>query len=398
LLATMFLSSKPLRRPGVGGRAALVAAALSLAAVLAAPASAQTGAGYRFSSPTEQYLAIRGMYPPQAGLNLDVLARSPAKYRGMTMELEGRLTGIVRSGVGEETEAMLMLATDANGTVSLTMSSLPSWVQPGERLRVLVVATGGAPGSVEIGIPDMEVVAVASALDVGEKERAWARRPAPSAPTASNATKKTTKGAPRVASLPRGTLPSRSAPAASARGGAGLDLAQGAAAAYPAYRQFIRGWNPKLSERQVDDITTAILRFSGDLDLDPRLVVALVIAESDFNPGTTSRVGAMGLGQLMPVTFRELQGKMPLTNPYDPVQNLAGSIYLLRSHLDKYSGGAAMKDLNMKQIVLALAAYNAGPGAVKRHGGVPPYRETQNYVRKISAIYKALCGDDAVGE
>ena len=367
-------------------------AALAGCLVPCGTARAQAAEGYHHSSPSEQYLAIRRMYPPQRGLNLDVLARNPAKYRGMTMELQGRLSGVVRSGVGDEAEAMLMLATDTNGTVSLTMSSLPSWVQPGERLRVLIVATGGAPGTVEIGVPVMEVVAVASALDITEKERQWTQRV-----TASKA-KKPSAAPQRVAALPRGSLPSRSAASLRGGGASGVaSLGQGVMSVYPAYKRFIQGWNRKLSDRQADDITAAILRFSGDLDLDPRLVVALVIAESDFDISSTSHTGAMGLGQLMPGTFRDLQQKIPLSNPYDPVQNLAGSIYLLRSHLDKYSGGAAMDNLTMKQIVLALAAYNAGPGAVKKYGGVPPYRETQKYVRKIAAIYKALCGEDGGG-
>ena len=83
-----------------------------------------------------------------------------------------------------------------------------------------------------------------------------------------------------------------------------------------------------------------------------------------------------------------------LSNPYDPVQNVAGAIYLLRGRLDHYSGGAAQKDLQEKQIMLALASYNAGMGAVKKYGGIPPYRETQNYVKKITRLYKELCAGD----
>ncbi|MBC7804825.1 MAG: lytic transglycosylase domain-containing protein [Akkermansiaceae bacterium] len=170
-------------------------------------------------------------------------------------------------------------------------------------------------------------------------------------------------------------------------------LSATAQSVFPAYRDFIKGRNPRLTESQASDITWAVLRYSEALDTDPRLVIALIIAESDFNPNSTSRSGAMGLGQLMPGTAQDIAAKTGLSNPYDPVQNIAGSVWLLRSHLDKYSGGKAMNDLKWNHISLALAAYNAGPGAVKKYKGIPPYRETQNYVRKINSIYRQLCGE-----
>jgi soluble lytic murein transglycosylase-like protein len=83
---------------------------------------------------------------------------------------------------------------------------------------------------------------------------------------------------------------------------------------------------------------------------------------------------------------------MGLTNPYDPIQNIAGAVYLLRGRLDHYATGPG---LSMQQIILALASYNAGMGAVKKYGGVPPYRETQNYVKKIERIYTQLCAGDS---
>ena len=109
-----------------------------------------------------------------------------------------------------------------------------------------------------------------------------------------------------------------------------------------------------------------------------RLVVAMMIAESGFDIYSTSRTGAMGLGQLMPETARGLG----VTNAYDPVQNIAASVRLLRGHLDQYGG----------QITLTMAAYNAGPGAVRKYHGVPPYRETQRYVAKVADLYRQLCG------
>ncbi|MCB8931914.1 MAG: lytic transglycosylase domain-containing protein [Chthonomonadaceae bacterium] len=115
--------------------------------------------------------------------------------------------------------------------------------------------------------------------------------------------------------------------------------------------------------------------------------MAMLMVESGFDPGATSRTGAMGLGQLMPGTARG----MGVGNPYDSIENLYGTVRLIRGHLDKYgkqTGNAG----SYESLVLALAAYNAGGGAVARHGGVPPYRETQNYIRKVIALYERLSG------
>ena len=104
--------------------------------------------------------------------------------------------------------------------------------------------------------------------------------------------------------------------------------------------------------------------------VDPLLVRALIQVESKYNPRARSSKGAMGLMQLMPQTAREYN----LRNPYDPKTNIEAGIKRLKSLIDKWG------------VELALAAYNAGEGAVARFNGVPPYRETRSYVSRILAI------------
>ena len=121
------------------------------------------------------------------------------------------------------------------------------------------------------------------------------------------------------------------------------------------------------------DIDTAIDEAAARHNVDPSLVRSVVKVESNFNPNAVSRKGAMGLMQLMPSTARSLN----VSNPFDPAQNVDAGVRHLRRLLDSYGGN----------VRLSLAAYNAGSGAVARSAGVPHFRETQNYVRRITNLY-----------
>lgn len=119
-------------------------------------------------------------------------------------------------------------------------------------------------------------------------------------------------------------------------------------------------------------IREAALRAS----LDPKLVEALIRVESNFEPRARSNKDAMGLMQVIPSTADACE----IHDPFNTVNNLMGACDCLRKLVNRYRG-------NLK---LALAAYNAGPGAVDKYGGIPPYRETQHYVKRILEIYRDL--------
>ena len=115
------------------------------------------------------------------------------------------------------------------------------------------------------------------------------------------------------------------------------------------------------------DIITSMAQAHG---VDPVLVQALIQVESGYQPGARSHKGAMGLMQLMPSTARQYN----VRNPYDPNANIAAGVKHLKSLIDRWG------------VELALAAYNAGEGAVKKFNGIPPYRETRDYVTRILSL------------
>jgi soluble lytic murein transglycosylase len=129
------------------------------------------------------------------------------------------------------------------------------------------------------------------------------------------------------------------------------------------YKMHKKQGSPRLTVHEV------IQRYASHYRLEEALVRAVIKVESDYNATAVSSAGAVGMMQLIPQTAEFLQ----VSNPLDPEQNIRGGSHYLRMMLDQFEG-----DLD-----LALAAYNAGPTAVRLHGGVPPYKETIRYLTKV---------------
>ncbi len=272
------------------------------------------------------------------------------------VEVKGIVKGSFR--VGELTSLLLERAD--GDTLVIEAPSAPVWLSGNEvPARLLVRANRGEQG----GLLRAVLLSAAPEGSMLSYDQEQARRSAEKQPHPSGYMRKytaTSRHATRVWNLP-------------------------ASQVSPIYAAFIRKQNRRLSDAEALHIANAVVGFSIYYGVDARLIMAMVMAESGFDPGSTSRTGAMGLGQLMPGTAQGLG----VSNAYDTTENLYGTVKLVRSHLDKYRRQTGD---DYQSLVLSIAAYNAGSGAVRRAGGVPPYRETQAYVRRVINLFAAFRG------
>jgi soluble lytic murein transglycosylase-like protein len=122
-----------------------------------------------------------------------------------------------------------------------------------------------------------------------------------------------------------------------------------------------------------EDVLKTIDKVAASYKVDPNLIKAIVKAESDFNQNAVSKAGAIGLMQLMPQTAKALG-----VDPYSSSENIEGGVKYIKNMLNMFGNN----------IDLALSAYNAGPGNVKKYGGTPPFKETQDYIKKVNQYYR----------
>ena len=317
---------------------------LCLVIAVCAPAHASTPVSLH------EYLCFRKSL--MTGLTVKTLKARPSDYVGKVFEIRGQFVGYSEHGNGC---SLIIKTSETSYVVSADVAPLES---PGMDLACLVKIGEGSTCS----LSDLRLVACTYEADLKRSEEAVQKAVEQKAASAAS---------PTVTGRRHAEVPAVSWEKF-----------------VDAYKKAVKGFNGNLTDSQADTIARSVIGFSCRYQVDPRLVCAVILAESNFRINATSRAGAQGLGQLMPSTAAGLG----VNNAYDPVENIYGSARYIRSMLDRMSGNKAWNEWTWYDLGLALAAYNAGPGAVKKYGGIPPYRETQNYVRKVTSIYKQLCG------
>jgi len=303
----------------------------------------------------------------------------PQQYAGKLLEVKG----VVRAAAGSDDRTTLLIspgteggatgATGATYTVLLPvgrkLSDLP-FLDVGFAVRVLckVVTDDANTGALEVVMPVKEHEAAAVDGERAKKAQAEAIRKAAEDRARTQVRQMASRGVGRTAYRPGGST--------------GVPHY---AYILGEYTKAVRYFNRRLAEGDARQIAAIIIEHSRQYDLDARLVMAVIAVESNFNANAVSPVGAQGLGQLMPGTANDLG----VRDAFDIRSNLEGSTRLLKQHTTNMSRGGRSDEEAVK---LALACYNAGAGAVKKYKGIPPYRETQNYVRKIMRLYRQMCG------
>lgn len=309
-------------------------------------------------STVADYLADRAELDAVTNVPPSALASLDASLIGTVLELRGEIIAIINSDQqgAEAPVSCLLLQTDPGVTVPLDYGGDVEQLQVGQRVAVLAKlcdeATNRGHFQVRHLVSENELLA-ARERQVTEQEGA-----VESPPTA-----------PEISQPSAPPTPSQ-VPYDSE------DLA--------VWKEWIGRHNPKLSDSQREKMVRWVLYHSRNYGVDHRLVFSVILSESNFDPDAVSYAGAQGLMQLMPSTARHLNVEDPFYYP----ENIRGGIEYLAKYLRKFRG-----ESNYRQCALALACYNAGPNAVEKYGGVPPFAETRNYIRQVTQqfyeLYKA---------
>ncbi len=339
-----------------------------LAGLLASPAAAGPYPA------ADAYFEVRDRAQVIERAEQHLIQTQPAAFEGKLVEVHGVISAIIKA------DRTLISLTGPNGgtQVMLKGEGLPHpgvSLDVGAALRTLcrvVTLDGSSSGSLEVVVAVRE--AEASAFELARKKAEDEKKTREAAALRA-------RSAPPRKTTSRGV--SSNAPGRTVRGPRVYSPEQ----LIKVYSDAVRYFNRRIEVGTAKHIAQNILAYSLKYDLDARLVMAVIACESNFDPSAVSRAGAMGLGQLMPGTA----GDLGVGNAFNIQQNLEGSTRLLSSHLRNMGADGRVKEEAVK---LALACYNAGAGAVKKYQGIPPYRETQVYITRITRLYRQLCGVD----
>lgn len=323
---------------------------LSLALALGAVSFAVTPG---HAAQQKDYLAERAKYQVTTLQDSDKLAAQVALRPGAVIEVDGTVGGVV---VGDQYNGYLLQRD--SGESSLIAADLNNQdLTVGAQIRVLTKVP--TTGTVLQQISEMQMDSP-SAMASGS--------PQVNAPQATTVSQQPAT----AAGVPSPTLVATTSPKKTAAKPTPAKVSN----KVQMYAGKIHSYNGKIDINTALKIATQVLAKSQQYGVDARLVFALLAQESGFNPKAVSPMGAQGLGQLMPGTAKLLG----TSNPFDITQNIDATVRYLAQQIQTFNGNYRM----------ALAAYNAGPGNVQRYGGIPPFRETQNYVRTISTHYEQL--------
>lgn len=276
------------------------------------------------------------------------------------------VSGVVKGSFRVDDRGAIMMDKPDGGTLVIDCPTIPDWIVGSETKARLLL---------HISRPNEAAEVKAELLGAAPEGLVSSHDPKQQRTASAQASRRGTR-----------LLASRSAPRL-ARSNWSLPKDQ----AVPFYASCIEKYNPRLTDDEAIGIAKGVINLSlqctGLYKVDARLIMAMISVESRFNPAATSRHGAQGLGQLMPGTAQGLG----VDNAYDTGQNLYGMVKLVASNLAKYRSAVGDEDQATR---LAVAAYNAGNGAVAKYGGIPPYAETQNYVVKVMGTYYAFLGQN----
>ena len=372
-----------------------VAAACALTSVapallLAAPQTSSTRSNTQRETKPATYEQLRRSLKIDGNLTLEIVQSDPQTYGGRVIEFVGNVTGVMKK---REVRSVIISVENSLVTFSIPSDFRDAAVlSAGNRVRVLalvgrVSSADNAsqtlplsPLAAQIAPAEMTAEVVAAPMISGDTTIALDKLPPATELPITQGTRRVSANNAATSSTQSSTRSNTTAKRSTITIDAGDNAND---AQMPAYRAMIRRHNSKLRPDQVDAIANALLRAGAENQMDPRFLAAVIAVESDFDIYCRSSSGAMGLGQIMPFNLKEAR----ITNAWDPVQNVFGTARLLRGHLNDFAR-------RPNATLLAVAAYNAGPNAVKRAGYVVPRgAQVQRYVWKVYYRYKAFAPD-----
>ena len=341
---------------------------------LAAGLSGGTTTAWASAYPeADRYYAVRdASHPIKENVTFAQVQENAAPWKDALIEVRGVIRGCARRDEG----GTFILARDAGDTFMIdAQQKLPeSIVDIARTVRVLARIPAN-----QSSFSSLQLIAVTSEFDAASLDIARAKRLADARRAAAVPAKRMASRRSVRQALSRRTALRRGRSRQTMLASRGIDLLS-------QYASAVQWFNPRLSPADAWRLAQSIVVYSQRYGMDARLIMAVIAVESNFNAYAVSSKGGMGLGQLMPGTASGLG----VANPWSPEENIEGATRLLRGHLNRVGG--AVQAPTWGQIRLALACYNAGAGAVKKYQGVPPYRETQNYIKKIGRLYYQMCG------